>query len=80
MTAPSKEPWCVKVDTSLCMGSGMCEGIAPDYFQLVDNRAQPTRPRVGQNDLVLEASESCPAEAILVRDERTGTVIAPREH
>ncbi|MFE2179019.1 ferredoxin [Streptomyces sp. NPDC059455] len=75
----SPHTWRVEVDSSSCIGSGMCESVAPAYFRLVDGRSQPMRTRVEQDDPVLEASENCPVEAILVHDERTGAVLAPRE-
>ncbi len=77
MVNASAQTWCVKVDLSVCIGSGMCAGIAPAYFRLVDGRSQPLHARVGQDNLVLDASENCPVEAIVVYDERTGAVLAP---
>lgn len=79
MADVSNETWSVKVDSSTCIGSGMCAGIAPAHFRLVDNRSRPVNDRVGRDDLVLDAGENCPVEAILVRDERTGAVLAPVE-
>ncbi|RFS84427.1 ferredoxin [Actinomadura spongiicola] len=79
MAETSNRPWRVEVDASACIGSGMCAGIAPDHFRLDGRISRPMRSHV-DDDLVLEASENCPVEAILVHDERTGTVLAPREH
>ncbi|MFD0431751.1 ferredoxin [Streptomyces zhihengii] len=48
--------WTTEVDRAMCMGSGMCAGIAPDLYRLGDeDRAEPwtagspgrTRPRRG---------------------------------
>jgi ferredoxin len=80
MTAAEDETWRVDVDSSVCIGSGMCANIAPARFRLVNYRSRPVRDRTRPDELVLEASENCPVEAILVRDERTGAVLAPGKH
>lgn len=79
MAEAGNQTWRVEVDASVCIGSGMCAGIAPDHFRIVGNRSEPVNARVGQDDLVLDAGENCPVEAILVRDDRTGAVLAPGE-
>lgn len=70
--------WRVEVDSSICIGSGMCVAIAPEHFRFVGSRSQPVCELVEpDDDAVLDASESCPVEAIRVRDEGTGRVLAP---
>ncbi|MFC6090657.1 ferredoxin [Saccharothrix lopnurensis] len=70
--------WTVEVDRSRCLGTGMCSSIAPDHFRLEDGTATPVNPSVEPADAVVDAAESCPMEAILVRDA-DGTVLAPQE-
>jgi ferredoxin len=69
--------WRVRVDTELCIGSGMCAGIAPAQFELVAGRSRSRRETIGPDDRVLDAAESCPVEAIAVRDLIAGTDLAP---
>jgi len=71
------EVWNVEVDSSACIGSGMCAGIAPAHFELVGHRSRPVRTPVAADEPVLDAAENCPVEAIVVRDGLTGAVLAP---
>jgi ferredoxin len=59
----------VTVDPRRCVASGTCLRIAPLHFELAaDSHAVPTRPSFAEGDLELlyEAEESCPTEAIQV--------------
>lgn len=61
-----------KVDREECIGDGSCEDIAPDYFQLDDEdlaRAIKNPVAEEDEDLVREAAEACPVEAISLEDE-----------
>ncbi|MDX3684733.1 ferredoxin [Streptomyces sp. AK04-4c] len=61
--------WTTEVDRDLCMGSGMCAGMASDLYALDDeDRARPVRERIAPDERALDAADSCPATAILVRD------------
>lgn len=63
----------IRVDGALCQGSGVCAGMAPDYFEIGDDhRSQPLREVVDADDIVLDAADCCPAEAIAVSDADTG--------
>ncbi|GAA3837593.1 hypothetical protein GCM10022243_00110 [Saccharothrix violaceirubra] len=68
--------WCVAVDGRTCIGSGMCAAVAPGHFRLDGAVSVPKRTELEPDDVVLDAAESCPVEAILVRDA-DGTVLAP---
>ncbi|MGM1057796.1 ferredoxin [Saccharothrix sp. Mg75] len=70
--------WTVGVDRDACIGTGMCTSTAPGHFRLVDGLSAPISESVGADDAVLDAADSCPMEAILVRDS-TGSVLAPRD-
>ncbi|GAA2671796.1 MULTISPECIES: ferredoxin [Actinosynnema] len=70
--------WSVEVDRDTCIGSGMCAAIAAGHFRLDDGRAAPLASPVEPADDVVDAAESCPVEAILVRDQG-GEVVAPQD-
>ncbi len=68
--------WRVAVDPGLCMGSGMCAALAPDLFRLEGSHAEAVRGETPEDERALDAADSCPALAIVVRDgERT---VGPR--
>jgi ferredoxin len=71
--------WRIEVDRDSCIGSGMCTGSAPAYFRLVDGKSVPVRDEVDADETVVDAAESCPMEAILVRDATTGDTVAPAD-
>jgi ferredoxin len=71
------ETWQVHVDRALCAGTGMCAGIAPAHFRLVDGRSAPLRASTAADERVLDAAMSCPMEAISIRDTATGQALAP---
>lgn len=69
--------WRVTVESGRCIGSGICAGTAPGYFVLVDDVSRPVGEVVEPADVVTDAADSCPVEAIEVRDLADGTLIAP---
>ncbi|MBW4720856.1 ferredoxin [Saccharothrix obliqua] len=69
--------WSLEVDGGTCIGSGMCTAIAPEHFRLEGDTSVPIDPSVDPDDLVVDAAESCPVEAILVR-AADGSVVAPQ--
>jgi ferredoxin len=61
-----------RVDREECIGDGSCEDIAPEYFKLDDEDiATVIKDPVDKvdEDLVREAAEACPVEAISLIDE-----------
>ena len=57
----------IKIDMNLCIGSGMCTGIAPQLFELDDNgKLIVLNPEPGPEHMrVLNAAIACcPVEAI----------------
>ncbi|MFC4564161.1 ferredoxin [Nocardiopsis mangrovi] len=72
--------WNVRVDGSMCIGSGMCVGAAPGHFAFDDDTglSEAVAESVEPDDAVLDAAESCPVEAIMVLD-RAGAVLAPKD-
>ncbi|GLY85451.1 ferredoxin [Actinoallomurus iriomotensis] len=71
--------WEIEVDARTCIGSGICAGTAPDHFKVVDGVSHPLRPETAPADPALDAAESCPVEAITIRDKETGRTLAPEE-
>jgi ferredoxin len=56
-----------KVDPDRCLGCGICEGIAPEIFELGDEGIAVVKVDVIPADLeaaAKEAKEECPEEAI----------------
>jgi ferredoxin len=70
------ECWKVTVDRDVCLGSGVCAGTAPEHFRLEDGRSRPIKELVPPDDLVIDAADLCPAEAIAVYDS-SGKRLAP---
>lgn len=68
------KPWRIAVDATRCIGSGICAGTAPRHFAVHGSVSVPLRD--DPDESVLDAAESCPVEAIEVRDA-SGQVIAP---
>jgi len=61
----------VVVDTDRCGGHGLCEAVAPDYFEVQRNGlAQVMRDDVDPADVadVEDAVASCPTEALRIVD------------
>jgi ferredoxin len=58
------------VDRERCTGIGICESVAPEYFE-VDDDGKLTLigvPDESQRALVDEAVRSCPARALRLQD------------
>ncbi|WNF00487.1 ferredoxin [Streptomyces luomodiensis] len=68
--------WKAEIDSGRCMASGMCAGIAPDLFVLDEEHARPLGAEVPREERVLDAADSCPALAIIIRDGTT--TVGPR--
>ncbi|MEU0271982.1 ferredoxin [Streptomyces sp. NPDC006307] len=60
--------WTLEIARDQCMGSGMCAGLAPDLFRLEGAQAEPVRQELAPDERALDAADSCPALAIVVRD------------
>ncbi|MEE6263833.1 ferredoxin [Plantactinospora sonchi] len=69
--------WRVSVDPERCIGSGICAGTAAAHFRLVDGLATPVARTTPPAESVRDAAESCPVEAITVRDAADDRLIAP---
>jgi ferredoxin len=59
-----------RVDRDVCIGSGMCVSIAPDVFELGnDGISKVVNPDLCDDDLLQEAAEGCPVQAIILEDD-----------
>jgi ferredoxin len=60
----------VRVDRSLCIGSGDCVDTAPNVFQLdEEDKAVVVDPDGASEDEILQAAANCPVSAIFVVGE-----------
>lgn len=67
----------VEVDRTLCFGFGDCVDTAPAVFALDDeNTAYVIDPDAAGVELIVEAAQNCPVDAIIVCDE-SGAQIYP---
>ncbi|MEU8180789.1 ferredoxin [Micromonospora sp. NPDC049044] len=71
--------WRVEVDARRCIGTSICAGTAPEHFRLVDGLSAPVADVVTPAEAVIDAADSCPVEAITVRDAADDRLIAPEE-
>lgn len=77
---PTGQPrgvWRLDVDQRSCIGSGICTGIAPMHFALVNGAARPVFELTTPTQSVVDAARTCPMEAISVHDVADGRKIAP---
>ncbi len=65
----------VRVDRDLCTGLGNCVALAPTVFELDDdNKAVVLDLSSVDDDILLEAAESCPYDAIIIEDDEGNQV------
>jgi ferredoxin len=59
-----------KVDESLCDGTGICESICPEVFELQGDVAKVIVDEVPKDaeDSAREAEQSCPVDAISIEE------------
>ncbi|MGY1433886.1 ferredoxin [Streptomyces reniochalinae] len=69
--------WRVEIDRDVCIGSGMCAGMAPSVFELENERSRAAAEQIDPQEAALDAADSCPALAITLLDE-DGEVVGPR--
>ncbi|MEV4822606.1 ferredoxin [Micromonospora sp. NPDC049274] len=72
-------PWRIGVDARRCIGTSICAGTAPEHFRLVGGLSTPLADVAAPAEAILAAADSCPVEAITVRDATDGRLIAPQE-
>lgn len=63
-------PYRITIDRSTCTGYAECVGLAPEVFQLGDDRVSIVIDPEGTDDkAVLDAARACPMDAITLIDE-----------
>jgi len=68
----------VRVDRDLCKGAGSCVVLAPKVFQMDDaDKAVVIDPQGESDDTIWAAAESCPFDAIILEDDKTGEWLYP---
>lgn len=72
----------ISIEPSLCMAFGSCETLAPNVFEVDKNKMLNPKATVKSetgNDFesILNAAETCPTKAIIIRDRYTGRQIYP---
>lgn len=72
----------ITIEPSLCMAFGSCETLAPNVFEVDKNKMFNPKATVKSetgNDFesILNAAETCPTKAIILRDRYTGRQIYP---
>ncbi|WP_433131237.1 ferredoxin [Micromonospora sp. CA-240977] len=71
--------WRIGVDARRCIGTSICAGTAPEHFRLVGGLSEPLAEVVAPAEVILDAADSCPMEAITVRDATDDRLIAPED-
>ncbi len=60
-----------RVDRELCMGAGNCVVVAPQAFKLdADNKAVLLDTSGVPDDVLMDAAEHCPFNAIIIEDDK----------
>jgi len=70
--------WTLEIDTTSCIGSGLCASTAPEHFELSGDVSKAKEGEIDADERVLGAANLCPTAAIVVRS-MDGAVVAPAE-
>ena len=78
----SKGRFHIIVEPTLCMAFGSCEILAPNVFAVEKDKMINPKARVESEtgddfESILDAAETCPTKAIIIRDRYTGRQIYP---
>jgi ferredoxin len=65
----------IRVDRSLCVGSGTCVGTDPARFRMEDGRATATDGEHDLDDDLIDAIDGCPVAAITAHDPATDELV-----
>lgn len=59
-----------RIDRDVCIGAAMCVATAPDVYELDDEGlAEAVDPEPGDDDLLWEAAQACPVQAVVLEDD-----------
>jgi ferredoxin len=68
----------INVNKVRCIASGDCVETAPGVFQMdADDKSEVYNPTGAPDNVIVAAARACPAKAITVVDEDTGTQLFP---
>ncbi len=72
----------VNVDKSLCIACCSCETIAPNVFiidkvKMINPKSQVHNQYGASEEKIMDAAETCPTKAILVKEKKSGKKIYP---
>lgn len=90
--APSEKKFVVRYEWKKCIGSGVCEAVAPAHFRVENGKAILTGSKLvndvekvyekeigeAEMDTSKMAADGCPPNCIRVFDVQTGEEIAPK--
>lgn len=69
----------IEIDRDLCIGDGACCGEAPNTFEMdADNIAIVKDTEGHTPEEILQASQTCPVDAIKLKDASTGEQVWPK--
>lgn len=69
----------VGVEPTICVGSRMCQMVAPEVFRVETGTGQAAvlQPEVDESDEIWDAAEGCPREAVSLTRVDTGEQVFP---
>lgn len=60
----------IVADKEACVGAAACVGVAPEVFQLDEAfKVEIIDPEGADEDMILQAAEACPVQAIALFDD-----------
>lgn len=69
----------IEVDRDLCIGDGACVGEAPNTFEMDEENIAIVKSEDGDSDdVILQAAQVCPVDAIILTDKETGEKVWPQ--
>ncbi|MYY01867.1 MULTISPECIES: ferredoxin [unclassified Streptomyces] len=72
-----------RIDRTLCLGTGLCESMAPDLFLLDDEGLAVPLPGDGgdeRTELLRSIADCCPTGAITVTEKGPGAAARENAH
>jgi len=67
----------VRIDRTLCIGSGNCTNLAPEIFEIQEDAIvdfQDETPDIDR-DRLIESASVCPVDALIVHDENGDQIV-----
>jgi len=68
----------IGIDREACIGDNACCDVAPATFEMDDESIAIVTDAAGDEaDIIMEAAQSCPTEAIILHDTETDEKVWP---